>query len=336
MKKTNIKLIAETAWHHDGDYEFMMDLVDTIDKKSKAEIIKLHLSLDLNEYMMPDHPNFTLLTEKAFTEAQWHHIISKVLESGKELMLLLNDSRAVQFGAQFQPSFVEIHSVCLNDIHLLNKLKECLSEQTRVVLGVGGSTLYEIEHAISVLDTNNIVMMHGFQNYPTNYEDINFARIRKVMALYPDYEHGYADHTAWNEPNNTLITCMGAALGMNYIEKHITTVPGQERIDWQAAIGIEEFNNIAKYLQVLNKCEGNGMLELNKGERDYSVIGLMKKAAFLNKPLSKGATLTIQDISFKRTSQTADVSQTEALQLIGKQTNTDLEPNTLITKKMFS
>ena len=42
-----IKLIAETAWHHDGDFAFMQKLVNEILKKSKLDILKMHLTLDL-------------------------------------------------------------------------------------------------------------------------------------------------------------------------------------------------------------------------------------------------------------------------------------------------
>ncbi len=333
MKKIN--LIAETAWHHDGDFDFMLDLINKIVSWSKTDVVKLHVSLDHNEYMMPDHPGFEMLSEKMFNEQQWSEMIQLIKDSDKKLMLLLNDQKAIDFGMSFFPELVEIHAVCLNDIHLLNKLKDSIENDTMVVLGVGGSTLYEIEHAISDLDTNNVVLMHGFQNYPTNYQDINFARIRKIMALYPDYKHGYADHTAWNEPNNVFITCMGAALGMDFVEKHITTVPGQERTDWQAAVEIDQFNRVAEYLKVLNKCEGSGLLELNEGEQKYSVVGPMKKAAFLIKPLKKGAVLQKEDIAFKRTGQTSVLSQLDALNLIGLVANSNLVANTILTKNMF-
>ena len=36
-----IKLIAETAWHHQGDFMFMKKLVTEI-AKTNADIIKIH------------------------------------------------------------------------------------------------------------------------------------------------------------------------------------------------------------------------------------------------------------------------------------------------------
>ena len=53
-----MKLIAETAWHHQGEFEFFKRLISSIDHRTQADIIKLHLSLNQKEYMSTDHPLF--------------------------------------------------------------------------------------------------------------------------------------------------------------------------------------------------------------------------------------------------------------------------------------
>ena len=40
------KMIAETAWHHEGDFAFMKKLVTEISNDSLADIVKLHITLD--------------------------------------------------------------------------------------------------------------------------------------------------------------------------------------------------------------------------------------------------------------------------------------------------
>ena len=73
-------------------------------------------------------------------------------------MFLLNDIKSIEFCMKFNPEIVEIHSVCLNDIKLLKALNNHLDKNIKVALGVGGSTLYEIEHAINVLDHQNVTL----------------------------------------------------------------------------------------------------------------------------------------------------------------------------------
>jgi len=312
-----IKLIAETAWHHDGDFSFFKKLVENIATKTDTDFIKFHITLDVDEYMHYDHPAYKWVKERILSERQWEELFKITLENNKKLMLLLNDTKAIKFGLKFKPELVEIHSVCLNDIKLLKHLSINLNEEMWVVLGIGGTDLYEIEHSINIIDTSNIILMHGFQNYPTKYEDINFSKIKKIVNLYPQYPHGYADHTFWDNNHNVLITLLGAALGMDFIEKHITIVPGEKRPDWQSAISINQFNDIQKKLKILSLAYGNGLLEMNDGEKSYSVYGPMKKSAILNKDVRKGEVFKMKDFDFKRTGQESDLSQLEVLSNIG-------------------
>ena len=46
-----MKTIAETAWHHDGDINFLLKLVETICLETTCDYIKYHVTLDLDEYM---------------------------------------------------------------------------------------------------------------------------------------------------------------------------------------------------------------------------------------------------------------------------------------------
>ena len=328
-----MKLIAETAWHHDGDFSFFLKLVETICLETTCDYIKYHVTLDVDEYMHIDHPGYEWAKKRIFTQEEWKEIFYLTEKHGKKLMLLFNDRRSVEFGMQFNPDLVEIHSVCLNDINLLTSLKNTIGNKpTKIVLGVGGTNLYEIEHAINFLENDNIVMMHGFQNYPTEYKDINFSKIKKIMSLYSNLDHGYADHTAWNHENNVFITMMGAALGMDYIEKHVTIDPGEGRTDWQAAITIEDFVEIQDKMKVLSMAKGNGLLKMNKGEEAYSTFGVMKKAAILIEDVKQGEVFKLDKINFKRTGQSSDLSQLDIIKFEEKVFTKDLSKGQTINK----
>ncbi len=331
-----MKLIAETAWHHDGDFEFFKTLVTDISTKTKADYIKFHLTLDVDEYIHKDHPGYEWVKKNIFTELQWEEIINIALKNNKKPMLLFNDTKAIDFGMQFAPELAEIHSVCINDPFLLNHLKSKINKETAVVLGVGGTDLYEVENAVQTIGTEKIVLMHGFQNYPTKYEDINFLKIRRIIQMFPQFKHGYADHTAWDNEQNVLITLLGASLGMNYIEKHVSIVTGKGRTDWQAAIAIDTFNKISKQLKLVEAVSGDGLLKMNEGEQAYSTFGVMKKAAILKQDLQKGDVLKLDDLAFKRTGQQSDLSQLEVINSIGNKITSNLKGGHCINRKDIS
>jgi N,N'-diacetyllegionaminate synthase len=330
-----MKLIAETAWHHEGDFKFMKDLITDIATKTNVDIIKMHISLDLDEYMSPNHELYEKLKSMMLNQQQWTTLVKIIRDNNKEVMLLVNDTKAINFSLLMKAEFVEIHSVCLNDIILLKHLKNKITKETKIVLGIGGSSIEEIENAIEILDNQNIILMSGFQNYPTKLEDINLNKIRKLINKFNHYEHGYADHTIYNHEYNQFITLMGAASGMQYIEKHVTNQYGSERIDSSAAISIDMLNELNNHLEVLKKINGSGSLSMNSGELSYSVFGPMKKTAITICDISNGETLKLDYIKFIRTNEVSDMSQIDILNSIGKKIKHDIKNGTVLKSKYF-
>ena len=154
-----MKLIAETAWHHEGNFSFMKNLVSQISEKTHADIIKMHITLDFDEYMDASHEAYNQLKSMLFSKAQWIELITIARKNNKQIMLLLNDNQAIEFGLSFKPEYVEIHSTCLNDIFMLEKLKKNIRKETKIVLGVGGTSIDEIKNAISYLNHSKIILM---------------------------------------------------------------------------------------------------------------------------------------------------------------------------------
>jgi len=250
-------------------------------------------------------------------------------------MLLTNDTTAIKYASIFKPEYIELHSTCLNVPTLQNTVLDKLSEDTKIVIGVGGSTLKEIDRAIKTFENRKIILMFGFQNYPTKYEDVNILKIRKIQSLYPNKIFGYADHTAWNEANNELITLLGAANGMSFVEKHVTNVFGQERIDFSAAISIEMFNSLNDKLKLLNQIHGDGLLKLNDGEKSYSIYGPMKLAPIARFEMKEGHIISLEDISFKRTKEKTDLSQVDTMNLMGKTLIKSISTNEILNSSHF-
>ena len=327
------KLIAETAWHHEGDYTFMKNLVTRICEKSSADIIKFHITLDLDEYMSKDHAAYETLKSWMFSSKQWEELIGIVRENGKELMLLLNDTKSIEFAKKFSPELIEIHSVCLNVPRLQKAVIENINGNAKVVIGIGGCTLDEVKKAVQFFHEREVVLMFGFQNYPTKYEDVNLGKIRKIQAIYPGHKFGYADHTSWDEDNNQLITLLVCANGMDFIEKHVTTDYGKERCDFSAAISIEQLNMLYKKIKLLENLYGNSSMLLNKAEEEYSRYGPMKMAAIAKHNIAKGSKLTIDDIHFCRTSQSTEISQIDLLEIIGEKLVEEVRINQVIDWK---
>ena len=331
-----MKLIAETAWHHEGNFLFMKKLVTQIVNKSNADIVKMHITLDFDEYMDSKHELYEKLKPMLFNKNQWHELISIVKGSGKELMLLANDTAAIEFVSKYKPEYIELHSLWLNVPNLQNKILKEFNDETNVVIGVGGCTIEEIDKVIKFFEKRKIIIMFGFQNYPTKYEDVNISKIRKIQSLFPNHQYGYADHSGWDEPNNELITLLVAANNMSFVEKHVTNVFGHDRVDFSAAISFEMFNSLSNKIKLLNQINGNGLTDLNDGEKSYSLYGPMKMAAISNSDLKVGHILSINDVSFKRINEKTDLSQVDILNLVGKSLMKNISKNEILKSNHFN
>jgi len=224
---------------------------------------------------------------------------------------------------------IEIHASGLNDYFLLKALEGFVG---LVLLGIGGSTIDEIANAVNFLNdqsNHNLILMYGFQSYPTNYADVNLSRMKKLSHLF-GLPIGYADHCAFDDPNNELVSIGPAMMGFNVLEKHYTPEPGVKRIDYKSAIGKEQMLNIMRSMELALKLYGNGSLKLSKAELEYGNTGPIKKAIVARKRITKGERLALDNLWFKRTVEESTFKQSQFQQLLGLEVTEDIEKDEII------
>ena len=153
--------------------------------------------------------------------------------------------------------------------------------------------------------------------------------------MFPEFKFGYADHTGWDHDYNELITLFGAAMGVEFIEKHVTPDFGKNRTDYSAAISLDMIYSLKEKLNILTECMGNGKFELNSGEMAYSEVGPLKKAPILIKDVAKGDNLTWRSIKFQRTNKRSDIKQNEVKFYINKSFNSSYKSGHVLTKDLF-
>jgi sialic acid synthase SpsE len=310
-------IIGETAFHHEGDVSFLKELIKEA-ITLKLDAIKFHITIDINDYMITDHDAIEVLRPWCLSKEDWLDIFSFC--KNIDIICLCNDLASLQFINSIQNKnnivAVELHATGLNDIFLLEesiKFKQC------IILGTGGSTLDEIDYAIQFLKNNNkyhILLMHGFQNYPTNYNDVKLDRMKKLNNLF-DLPVGYADHTDPADSLNTTISCLGVANGFNVLEKHFTHVFGEKRIDAQAAVSLSKMEEVKALSQTIFKILGaNNPILFSNAELKYGNTGPMKKAIVARQAIKKGETITKNNIAFKRTNSSSSLKQNELFKIL--------------------
>ena len=323
-------IIGETAYNHEGDIKYLYRMIDDI-AELKLNSVKFHLLLKAESYMQKKHPLVKTLKQWMFTKQEWTEILNYSKEKKIDIIALCDDVESLQFiNTEFPNIFaIELHATSLNDYFLL---EEASKYKGTVILGIGGSTLDEIQYALDFLNSHNkknILLMYGFQNYPTNYLDINLSKMNKIKNLF-NLPIGYADHTSYNDPNNEIISSMAAMLGYDILEKHYTPDFGVERIDFHAAVGKSQMLKIKELMDLALTVHGNGSLKMSEAELNYGNTGPMKKAIVAKENIKKGEKLNLNNLWFKRTEESSPLKQNVFSQLLGLTAKKNIKEDEII------
>jgi len=333
INNTNLSesyLIGETAYNHEGDLDYLYKMIDDI-ADLELNAVKFHLLLNPASYMQKYHPLINDIKKWIFTEKQWDDIIDCSNNKNLDVIALCDDVESLEYINKNKKhvAAIELHATGLNDWFLLN---EASKFNGTIILGIGGSTIDEIEYAINILKTagkDDIILMYGFQSYPTDYADINLSKMLKVRDLF-DLPVGYADHTAFDDANNEIVSIMAATMGFNILEKHYTPDFGKERIDFHAAVGKEQMLKIKELMKIALMTYGNNTLKMSDAELEYGNTGPMKKAIVAKTNIKKGEILTAENLWFKRTVEESPVKQNQFSQIIGLKSAKDIKEDEII------
>lgn len=323
-------IICETAYNHQGDFDYLLEMIREIGSIG-VQAIKFHLLLNCNSYLQKNHPLMTKIKQYMFSKEVWSYFIKTSYERGLDIIALCDDIESIMYINKMHKDIkaIEIHSSSLNDYYML---KEASKFKNQVILGIGGTSIDEITYAVNFLKENGkkeILLMYGFQSYPTSYSNINISKILKLKELF-DLEIGYADHTAYDDVNNAEVSAIASAIGINVLEKHYTLNKGEKRLDYQSAVGKEEILEVYKKMEMNLKIYGDNSLIMSEDELIYGNVGPMKKAIVARKNILKGELLTFDNLWFKRTGEESPLKQSDFLNLIGLEASKDIKEDEII------
>ena len=160
------------------------------------------------------------------------------------------DEGSVDFIDQFDPPCYKVSSASLTDDNLLKHTK---SKGKPILLATGMSSQEEVDHAIEILDEDNIILYHCTSTYPTNQEEINLSVIPEWREKY-NCPIGYSGHERGLTPS-VLAVAMGAAS----IERHITMDRTLWGSDHAASLEPEGLYRLLRDVRQVPIIMGNGL-----------------------------------------------------------------------------
>ena len=168
------------------------------------------------------------------------------------------DEEAVSFLEAFRPVMYKLASASLTDTNLLNKIK---STHRPLMLSTGMSTIDEVESAVSLVGTENLLLAQSTSTYPCKLEELNLSVIRTYKEMYPNVPIGYSGHETGLAP-----TLAAVALGAAFIERHITLDRAMWGTDQAASVEIIGLQRLVKDIRDIEKSLGDGIKKVYDSE----------------------------------------------------------------------
>lgn len=167
------------------------------------------------------------------------------------------DEDSVDFIEQFTPPCYKVASASLTDDPLLKKIK---STKRPIILSTGMSTLEEIEAAVNLLSTNNLLIAHSTSTYPCPPEELNLRMIQTLQNRY-DCPVGYSGHEVGLQATFAAVT-----LGADFIERHITLDRAMWGSDQAASVEPWGLMRLVRDIRVIENALGDGQKRVYPSE----------------------------------------------------------------------
>jgi N-acetylneuraminate synthase len=159
------------------------------------------------------------------------------------------DEESVAFMDQFDPPCYKIASATLTDDDLLR----CLRKRGKpLILSTGMSTVEEIDHAVEVLGTKDLILLHTVSTYPAYYEELNLRVIPFLKERY-GVPVGYSGHET-----GLASSVAAVALGACIVERHITLDRAMWGSDQAASLEPGGLTRLVRDIRLVETSMGGG------------------------------------------------------------------------------
>lgn len=167
------------------------------------------------------------------------------------------DPDSVEFMERFDPPCYKIASASLTDDSLLRAHRQTGKP---LIVSTGMSTIDEIDHAIEILGTDDLIVLHTTSTYPARLEELNLRAIETLRDRYP-VPVGYSGHEV-----GLATTVAAVALGACMVERHITLDRAMWGSDQSASVEPPGFARLVRDIRAVETALSDGVKRVYNSE----------------------------------------------------------------------
>jgi len=291
----SIFVIAEIASAHNGEISLAKEMADAV-RMSGADAAKYQM-FRADELLVPGHSKYHKLEEIEFSQDEWAEIIRYARSLGLFVIAEIFDEGSFELALELGIEALKIPTSDLTNPDILSRVAATMKP---LILSVGAATEKEIDFAVrkcEEVENRNLILMHGFQSFPTRVEDSNFRLLEFLKSKY-SYDLGFADHIDAELRLARFLPLVAIGYGASVIEKHITLARSLKGRDYYSALNPDEFSEMVSLVRDIEK--GYGSHEIGASPAEIEYRRLMKKTIVALHDIPKGYYITADDICFRR------------------------------------
>ena len=260
-------IIAEIGINHNGDMDVARKLIDAAvlagcdAVKFQKRTPELCVPLEQRDVMretpwgMMTYMEYRYRVE--FGVRDYREIDRYCREKGVAWFASCWDESAVDFIEQFDPACYKIASASLTDERLLQQIR---ATGRPVILSTGMSTMAQIRRAVSLLDSEQLLLAHSTSNYPCPPEELNLRMIGTLREMF-DVPVGYSGHEVGLQTTYAAVT-----LGATFVERHITLDRAMWGSDQAASVEPWGLMRLVRDVRVIERALGDGVKRVYDSE----------------------------------------------------------------------
>ena len=326
---SKVIIIAEAGVNHNGDIQVAKELID-VAADAGVDYVKFqtfkadslvsksakkaeYQSININD---GDDSQYAMLKNLELSHDNHLELMSYCAERKIQFFSTAFDVEGVNYLNDLGLSFFKIPSGEITNYPYLKAVALCGKP---VVMSTGMCSEVDIKQAINVLvkfglKNEVISILHCNTEYPTPMKDVNLKAMLAIQEAF-GVQVGYSDHTLGIE-----VPIAAVALGAIIIEKHFTldrTLPGPDHVASLEPSELKEMVSAIRNIELAMSGDG----KKKPSESETKNIAIARKSIHISKSLSKGHTITDDDIISLRPGD--GISPMEWENIIGKKLNVD-------------
>lgn len=325
--KNKVFVIAEMANAHEGKIDMAKEIVGKA-SQSKADAIKFQ-RFTADELATKDHKNYDLYKRLEMSNKDWNELIKFSKNLNLSVFVDIFGINSAKKLSNTKIDGYKIHSSDIGNPHMLEFVSK---SKLAILLSAGGSYPNEIENAFRIISKvpKEIVIMHGFQGYPTTVSDMNLDRIAVLKEKF-SLPVGIMDHIDGELPFARILPSIAVGMGASIVEKHITLDRAKKGLDYFSSLNPAEFKEMVENIRQTEKSFGKKSFEFSKNEITYR--NDHKKSPISKTTIKKGEKIKSNMLNFKRADIKSNVLTFSEID--GKKTVRKIGKNSVIKKEMI-